>query len=143
MNAINERLKTLRNALKLNQSDFAAKIGLSKSTIALMEISDRNVLDRHIVTICSIFNVNEKWLRTGEGEIFSEPDILKKLSAKYHLSDIEKGILYNYLTMNEDDRKMFMKQLFLMINNTQKDANTEEIPQIIAASSGDIGNTQE
>lgn len=67
-----DRLKELRNALGLNQKDFAKSISLGQSTWAMIEVGKRELIDRHIQLICSTFNVNEKWLRTGEGEMFKE-----------------------------------------------------------------------
>lgn len=65
------RLRRLRKTLGLNQHDFAKQLGLSQSTLAMMEVGKRNVGERHIKVICSHFKVNERWLRDGEGGMFS------------------------------------------------------------------------
>lgn len=65
-----ERLKNLRNTLKMNQKDFAQSLGLGQSTWAMIEVGKRELNDRHIKLICSIHNVSENWLRTGSGEMF-------------------------------------------------------------------------
>lgn len=67
---MNERIKEIRNILQLNQSDFANKIGIGQAGLSAIEKGIRNVTDRNIQLICSAFNVNENWLRTGEGEMF-------------------------------------------------------------------------
>ena len=67
-----ERLKNLRNALNMNQKDFAQSLGLGQSTWAMIEVGKRELNDRHIKLICSIHNVNENWLRTGNGEMFTQ-----------------------------------------------------------------------
>ncbi|NOW07818.1 helix-turn-helix domain-containing protein [Clostridium beijerinckii] len=70
---IYERIKDLRkNILKLNQEDFSKNIGLSRSNIANIEVGRINLTDRVISDICKEYNVNENWLRTGEGEMFNE-----------------------------------------------------------------------
>ena len=70
-NNMNERIRLLRKALNIYQGDFAKRIGLSQTSLSLIE-SGHNVLnDRHIKLICSTFNVNERWLRDGEGEMFA------------------------------------------------------------------------
>lgn len=70
---INQRLKLLRKELGLSQGDFAERIGFKQTALSMIENS-RNVLnDRHIKLICSTFNVNERWLRDGEGEMFAAP----------------------------------------------------------------------
>lgn len=68
---MNERLKELRKALGFkNQQDFADALNIKRGTIANYEIGRNEPIDAVITLICSKFNVNEKWLRTGEGEMF-------------------------------------------------------------------------
>lgn len=69
-----ERIKELRKALGLNQADFGNRIGLKQGSIAGYEIGARTPLDAVITSICREFNVNETWLRTGEGDMFNEDD---------------------------------------------------------------------
>lgn len=67
---MNSRIKELRNSLGLTQLDFASKIGL-KSSISEIENGKAPITDRTIISICSVFNVNENWLRTGKGDMFN------------------------------------------------------------------------
>ena len=64
-----DRIKALRKALSLNQTDFGSKIGVKQSAVAAYESGSRNPLDSVIVSICREFGVNEHWLRTGQGEM--------------------------------------------------------------------------
>ena len=64
-----DRIKALRKALSLNQTDFGSKIGVKQSAVAAYESGSRNPLDSVIVSICREFGVNERWLRTGDGEM--------------------------------------------------------------------------
>lgn len=67
---MNERIKKLRKALDLTQQEFADKIGMKRNTVANYE-TDRNKPSNSVISlICKAFNVNEEWLRTGEGEMF-------------------------------------------------------------------------
>lgn len=70
---INDRLRHLRkNILKLNQSAFGKEyLGLSSSGVSEIEAGRRNVTDQHIIALKNK-NISEKWLRTGEGEVFSQ-----------------------------------------------------------------------
>ena len=70
MSGINNRIKEVRQSKGLTQSQFSEVIGLSRNYIALIEIGERVPSDRTISDICREFNVNEEWLRTGEGEMF-------------------------------------------------------------------------
>lgn len=69
---MNKRIKEVRTALGLNQTDFGNRIGLKQSSIASYENGTRQPLDTVIASICREFNVSESWLRTGEGEPFTK-----------------------------------------------------------------------
>lgn len=65
-----DRIKDLRKALGLTQEKFADRLGIKRNTIATYEIGRNEPIDAVISLICREFNVNEQWLRTGEGEMF-------------------------------------------------------------------------
>ena len=67
---MNERIKLVRKALELNQTDFGARIGVKQGTVAAYERGARVPLDSVVVSICREFGVSESWLRSGEGEMF-------------------------------------------------------------------------
>lgn len=67
---MNNRIKEIRKALNLTQSEFGAKVGVKGNTIGNYEIGLRTPSDAVIFSICREFNVNEEWLRTGTGEMF-------------------------------------------------------------------------
>ena len=65
-----QRLRELRKTLNLNQTEFGNRIGVKQSTITGYETGKRIPLDSVIFSICREFNVNEDWLRSGEGDMF-------------------------------------------------------------------------
>ena len=69
---MNTRIKELRTTLHKSQEEFGKYLGLSKSGVSEIEAGRRNVTEQHIIMLknCSDFNINEKWLRTGDGEMF-------------------------------------------------------------------------
>lgn len=69
--SIGNRIKQIRNAVDKTQQSFADDIGLKRNTIANYEIGNVVPSDRTISDICREFHVNENWLRTGEGEMFT------------------------------------------------------------------------
>lgn len=69
---MNERLKELRKALGLTQQEFAERIGSVQNTITGYETGRRIPSNQVVTLICREFNVNQDWLRTGEGEMFIE-----------------------------------------------------------------------
>ena len=70
---MNTRIKELRTTLNLKQKEFGSQIGL-RSSISEMENGTAPITERTIIAICSKFNVNEEWLRTGKGEMFIKED---------------------------------------------------------------------
>jgi len=67
---VNERIRQLRKALNMYQTDFSKAIRVSNSYTAEIENGHRVANDRIIRLICLTFGANEKWLKTGEGEMF-------------------------------------------------------------------------
>lgn len=76
---MNERIRLLRKELGLNQSDFGNKIGVKQGTVAGYESGARTPLNAVVSSICREFDVNEEWLRTGEGEMFEQMTEQQKL----------------------------------------------------------------
>lgn len=69
---LNERVKYLRKEIiKKTQQDFSDEIKISRSNLGNIETGEVSVTERVMYLICEKFNVNETWLRTGEGEIFN------------------------------------------------------------------------
>lgn len=65
-----ERIKAVRKALGLTQNEFGEKIGVKGNTVTGYETGARLPSDAVIMLICTTFNVNEDFLRSGEGEMF-------------------------------------------------------------------------
>lgn len=71
---MNNRIKEIRKYMGETQEEFARKLGLSRNYIGLIEIGKRVPSDRTISDICRVYDVNENWLRTGEGEMLKGED---------------------------------------------------------------------
>ena len=69
---LNERVKLLRKTLDLTMEKFGEKIGVKKSAISLIESGKNSLTEQMIKAICREFDVNEEWLRNGEGSMFVE-----------------------------------------------------------------------
>ena len=107
------RIKKIRQSLKLNQAEFSKLLGMGQSTLGMLEVGKREILDRHIKTICSIFNVNETWLRTGIGEMFIEPDdsAIEQLAKTYNLDEFDQQLLLTYLELPKSYRAILKKYI--------------------------------
>lgn len=68
-----DRLFWLRKSeLKLSREKFGERVGMSGSEIRNIEDGVTRLKENKIPLICREFNVNEVWLRTGDGEPFKE-----------------------------------------------------------------------
>lgn len=95
---MNERIRELRKTLGLTLERFGEAIGVTKVTISRIENGVNNVTDQMFKSICREFDVNEEWLRTGEGEMFKELSGSEKIAV--FLADVLK-----------DEEPSFRKQL--------------------------------
>ncbi|EIS9401962.1 helix-turn-helix domain-containing protein [Clostridioides difficile] len=87
---IKDRIKEIREDAGLSQKDFGSKVKLSRSQISCYEKGIRDATDRSIKDICREFDVNENWLRFGEGEKYSineKDSLLAEVLAEITISD--------------------------------------------------------
>ncbi len=73
-NVIGERIRMIRKKLNLSQDEFGKKIGLTRGAITNAELGRATIKPLFIEHICDTFQVNEKWITTGEGEMFIKMD---------------------------------------------------------------------
>ena len=101
--SINARLKEVRKMLQMQQKEFAKKLGISKTSYCSIETGKAVLADRNIGLVCEVFNVNELWLRFGEGSAFKLPlsaargeeemlilSLFRKLSAEMKIVVLQK-----------------------------------------------------
>ena len=67
-----ERIKLLRKHFDLTQQELADRLKIKRAAIANYEKGRNDPIDAVVSLICKEFNVNEQWLRTGEGEMFNK-----------------------------------------------------------------------
>lgn len=107
---IKDRIKLARTTLGKTQAEFAQAINRTQSLFARYENGTNNINDRTIADICREFNVNEQWLRTGEGPMFKQQDNLDNMLtadvAKLVRSSDEftKKLIHNYLSLPQEAR---------------------------------------
>ena len=112
------RIKDIRSKLGecgKTQEEFAAYLGIPKSNLASYESGRRTPSESVIRLICAKCNVNEEWLRTGNGEMFPERTRNQELSAFFNEAvgmvdtDFRKRFLAALSKLNENDWKTLQK----------------------------------
>jgi len=148
---LNERLKSLRKSLGLNQKEMGHRLKLSQTHISSLENGAREVTDRIISDICRVFNVNENWLHTGEGDMFiqSATFSLDEYAQKNQLSALELDIIKSYMDLNKEVRQSILntaQQIFgrhaettateieVEIANYRSEVETEKKTRTLSAS---------
>lgn len=68
---MHDRIKEVRTVLGLSQQEFADRIGIKRGAVANYEVGRNEPIDAIISLICREFHVDERWLRTGDGKMFT------------------------------------------------------------------------
>lgn len=107
-----ERVKAVRKEFKLTLDGFGERLGVTKVAISNIERGNRNLTEQMLKAICREFNVNEDWLRTGEGEMLiklSRQKEIAKLSAdlfKAEEESFKSRLIMALASMNDDEWRM-------------------------------------
>lgn len=120
---INERLKLLRKKLNLNQTAFGEKVEIAQGHMTNIETGRRELTEKNIKLICMVFNVNEQWLRTGEGEMFVENDntILSEISKQYGLTNADEVFFRTFLKCSPEQRAVLKQVAFKLMDTITAD----------------------
>ena len=100
---INNRLKEIRKTLKINQSEFAAKIGMAQSGYSQVETGENTLTEQNIKLISLIYGVSESWLRNGEGKMFNQTTKPK--------DDDEKKLLEMFRCLSPEMRVFVLQKI--------------------------------
>lgn len=82
-----DRVKAVRTKENMTMEQFGEKLGVQKSAVSKIEKGKVNITEQMFKSICREFNVNEEWLRTGEGEMSL------KLSEDEEIADLVSDVL--------------------------------------------------
>lgn len=77
---MNNRISLIRKETGLSRASFGKRIGVSGDVVNNLERGRVEIKEHMILLICKEFDVNETWIRTGEGEMFLGSDRDKLLA---------------------------------------------------------------
>lgn len=119
MEDIRDRIAKVRISFGKNQEEFGASLGVTKSTISLLETKKREPSERLIRDVCREFEINEDWLRTGKG---GDENMLVKSTP------FEKAYnRFGYIMENSSPRKVAALTALLELVYAVPDDKWEEI----------------
>lgn len=120
-----ERLKMIRKDQHLTQAVFGLRLNLTKNYIYLLEAGENPITDKVILTVCKEFNVNETWLRTGEGDMYDPEERdqrIARITAKLFSDETNPHVLNIISVISE----MSNDQIELLIDVARKLVEEEE-----------------
>lgn len=120
-----DRIKEIRKQKGLTQAEFGERVGVKGNTITTYENGTRTPSDAVIISICREFGVNERWLRTGEGEMFLDlgPDAqLEKIFDQIQLSgdDTIRAIIRTYWGLPDQDKAVIRRVILELADQIKK-----------------------
>lgn len=113
------RIKEIRLNRGFSQEEFGKRLGVTKSTISNIETGRFNLTDSMVKLICKEFNVDENWLRTGEGNMeptVSQAEAYRRAAdavatGSHEMDRIVRGIITYYGNMDDDCKSLFLDYL--------------------------------
>lgn len=141
MNTIGERVSSIRKSDKvhLTMEEFGKRIGLKKSAISLIESGRNNLTDSMKLAICREFGVNQQWLETGDGDMFTpDPqDDISMIVKKYGLAEGMESVLRQMVALPNDAQEAILKFIKKTAAELTEEAERERREREEAGGEGD------
>lgn len=123
-----ERVKEIRKNLELTLEKFGDKLGVTKVAISNIENGNRNLTGQMAKSICREFNVDYRWLTTGEGKMFIDSDsevmdAIDRIMAGE--SEFHKKLLkWCATSLNDDELRLLEKKIDEFVAEFSKKDNS-------------------
>lgn len=91
-----EKIKKIREALRMTQVEFGKVLTVASNYIGLLERNQRIPSDKLIDSLIKRFNVADHWWETGEGEMFEPkrpPEVTNLAYAKTGSGSVKEAAL--------------------------------------------------
>jgi len=112
-----QRLAEIRKSKELTQAEFSQILKIDRSTISGLENGVTILTERNIKLVCLAFNVNEKWFRTGEGEMYIDTPAPTPEKSK---DPNEEKLLDLFKKLLPDLQKYVLEQVEKLVKATQE-----------------------
>lgn len=124
---MNNRIKNIRKYFGYSQQNFADILGISRGNIAAYEVGKNAPSDAVISLICTKFNINENWLRTGTENMFKELTRNQEIQAfanevmELPDKDIKKKMILAISKLSAQDWEILIKCAENLMNEIKED----------------------
>jgi len=128
LSTINERISQIISESGLSKTDFAKKISVSQQYVSKLS-KDGTPSDRTISDICSIFNINDSWLRSGEGEMYKHLSRNEEISLfmgelmKSEQDDIRRRLISALSRLRVEEWEMIAKVAERLLEEIKKESD--------------------
>ena len=131
---IADRIRAIRDHFDMTRKSFGEKIYVSQDVINNLERGRVTPTEYHISGICERFNVNEHWLRTGEGEMFNPTNTsLDTLAAANNIDPVTRAIVEGLIEMPAQAREAFIDLIFDISDRIRNSDYEAARPEAVAA----------
>ena len=120
-----ERVRIVRKDLSLTLENFGKKLGVGKTAIYKIEKGENSLT--MLESICREFNVNENWLRFGDGDMYLpvEDEVAEIVSRLLEDSnpfyDLILDIMQAFDKLDDNGKKIFCNAIEERAKKREKD----------------------
>lgn len=124
-----ERIFQIRKSLNLTQEEMGKTLGVTRAAISRLESGVYKVTDTMMKLICSTYNVDENWLRDGNGKMFLEAKAisLDDYARQNKISEFETDVIKLYMSLDPVFRNQFMDGLKELV----KKSDTKKVISVV------------
>lgn len=131
MQEIAERItKVIKDKAK-TKTEFAEKLNISQSFVSRLASGEKEPSDRTIADICREFDVNEDWLRTGQGDPYIQLSRDEELAQffgevmKGEDPDFRRRILSVMSRLTTDEWALLEQMAWKLVDELRQDSGQE------------------
>lgn len=131
MDSLNSRIAKCIELSGLTKTAFAGRINLSQSHISRIALGEASPSDRTICDICREFDIDENWLRTGDGEMYVKLSRDEEIAAfmgdvlKGETGDFRRRFIAVLSRMTPEEWEMLERKALELIEEIKTDAEKQ------------------
>lgn len=128
---MNERIRYIRETLNLSRASFGQRLGVSGDVINNLERGRVEIKEPMVKLICTVFNVREEWLRTGEGEMYNQGELfsLDRFVAERGATELELAIVKAYFELDPSIRQAVLEHFRARLTADPDELEAEAVKQ--------------